>query len=712
MARRAVAVVLGLVWVAMSYPLFPAFFRERFLRSGGLVFLGLLALFAALPPVARWIGRGLLWPRTPVFVAALALAAAGISLGVVVGILQGRVLSLDSSVYLFEARALAHLHFGTPVPSPVLASSARFLFEGQEGVLYGVFPPGFPLFVAPFLWVGVPLLAGPVIAAVLAVGQYLLARAVSRDEWAARCSMLLGLPSYARAIETADLLSHGFVAALSAWAIALAFDLEDRPSRLTPILVGAAAGWVFSARLLDGLVLGVFAAAIVARAALRPGGDRRWMALLVAGALPFVMVLMAEQRAATGSASLPTQSEYFVRSDYPPTCHRLGFGKDVGCSVEHPSERASFGPDGYGLDDALRVGSERATVLGRDLFGFAPLAFLGLITVVASPAGRPLIVAGFWVLFAAGYLLFYYGNAPAYGARHLFPVAPFIYALVARQLSLLPHREKGWFDRWHVLGGALGAVVLIGGVLQGERWRQSLTSMRTNQLSRVDLRAESDRRPGIAVAQDTYGFISTIDPPADRPGHVIALDDRAALVELRRTHPDLPLWRAERRALGDLLAPRPLSPGFSVELETAWPSFQRPEGLGAKRIFPRKVFELEASGDEALGIFRSSLGATLRVPFETRDHGPFTITLVGFAGPEMGRYEVSIDGARVGSWEGFAPTRARIELTSHDPLALAPGRHELLLRCTGKDPASRDYLGAFDQLRGRPPGPPGGEPSP
>jgi hypothetical protein len=389
-----------------------------------------------------------------------------------------------------------------------------------------------------------------------------------------------------------------------------------------------------------------------------------------------------------------------VRSDYPPTCHRLGFGKDVGCSVEHPNERASFGPDGYGLEDALRVGSERATVLGRDLLGFAPLLFLGLSTVVIAPGARALVVAGFWVIFSAGYLLFYYGNAPAYGARHLFPVAPFVYALVARQLARLPHREAGWFDRWHVSGGAFGAILLVGVALQGERWRQSLTSMRANQLSRVDLRAESQQRPGIAVAQDNYGFISTIDPPANLPGHVIALDDHASLVELRHAHPDLPLWRAERRALGEAITPPPLAPGFRVELEAAWPSFQRPQGLGAKRIQPRKVFELEASGDEALGVFRSSLGATLRVPFEISASGSFLVTLVGFAGPEMGRYEATVDGAMIGLWEGYSAERVRRELVSRDPVALDPGRHELSLRCTGKDAASRDYLGAFDLLRG------------
>ena len=67
--------------------------------------------------------------------------------------------------------------------------------------------------------------------------------------------------------------------------------------------------------------------------------------------------------------------EYFARSDWPPTCHRLGFGRDIGCRVEHPGARESFGDDGYSWTDALRVSRERAVGLGSDLFGLGARAF-------------------------------------------------------------------------------------------------------------------------------------------------------------------------------------------------------------------------------------------------------------------------------------------------------------------------------------------------
>jgi hypothetical protein len=60
----------------------------------------------------------------------------------------------------------------------------------------------------------------------------------------------------------------------------------------------------------------------------------------IAATLPFLLLLALQQKAATGSAMVPTQTEYFLRSDWPPTCHRIGFGKDIGCSIEHPDAPA------------------------------------------------------------------------------------------------------------------------------------------------------------------------------------------------------------------------------------------------------------------------------------------------------------------------------------------------------------------------------------
>ena len=213
--------------------------------------------------------------------------------------------------------------------------------------MHGVFPPGYPLFLAPFVRLGVPLAAGPCTAALLAFAQYAIGKALTRDEFASRLAVLVALPSFPRALETADLLSHAFVAVLACAAVGAAFRLGERGSWRPAVTLGIAAGWLFAARLLDGVLVATVCAVLVGGALRRRTVRARHVALALATAAPFVMLVAMQQRAATGSFVVPTQYEYFARSDWPPSCHRIGFGTDVGCAVEHTAERASFGPRGY-----------------------------------------------------------------------------------------------------------------------------------------------------------------------------------------------------------------------------------------------------------------------------------------------------------------------------------------------------------------------------
>ena len=204
----------------------------------------------------------LLAPPRAVFVGGCALAAGGLSWWVVHRTLGDRPLSIDSGVYLLQARALAHGHFGMPEPLPAQAFANRFVLEGPDARLYGVFPPGWPLALVPFVWIGHPMLAGPALAVALVCAQALLGSALGRasgeeggGELATRASLLLSLPSVGRALETADLLSHALVAVLACTALAVVLGQTSRRRRVAGLALGACLGWVLAARLLDGLVL-------------------------------------------------------------------------------------------------------------------------------------------------------------------------------------------------------------------------------------------------------------------------------------------------------------------------------------------------------------------------------------------------------------------------------------------------------------------------
>lgn len=701
---RFISGALLALWMMLFYPAIQAVVTSPYGRGGLLVLLLSVGVTAALPGPARWLQRALLRPSTPVFVGSIALLSAGISGWFVDAMLGHKVLALDCSVYLLQARAMAHGALGIPQTAPGIYQSSRFLFEGPSGLLYGVFPPGYPLFLAPFELLRVPMLSGPLTAAGLVVAQYALARVIDEDEWVARASLLLPLPCYARAIETADLLSHAFLALLSTVGLAAALQCRKSPRVRWGVLIGVCVGWGVCARLLDGLVLAVLLVGVGAWLGWATR-DRRLLAVALAAvvaAAPFGGLVLLQQKAATGHWLRPSQSEFFLRSDHPPTCHRLGFGPDVGCKVEHPPERASFGPDGYTIDDALRVGSERATVLGHDLLGFAPLLLLGLASLWIAPTAEALWLGLWWVGLSLAYLLFYYGNAPIYGARHLFPVAPAAYILVARMLPRLPRREEGRFDQGHLLGGAIFVLLLVSSVTQMERWRRAQWSVKQHQASRPNVHEQAAQvREAIVVSGDHFGVIAGIDPWRDQGIRHVGQDDRAGLVELRRAHPTWKVFAATPSGLTPLDLP-PLHPGLHIELEQSWPSRVWPDGLALKRVETENAIKLDSSGGEALGVHAATTDGTAELTFDVIEPGTFALRLEGISGPYMGQYEIDLDGQRQFTWEGYAPRYEHKRSAPTPPISLTQGPHRLRLRCTGQAPESKGRLALFDVLEGEP----------
>ncbi len=661
-----------------------------------------LAVAVIARPVSTWAGRALVAIPRVTFVAMCALVAAALSMALVRGAVASTPVAIDAAVYLFQARALAHGHFGVALTSPAQSFGAQFLFEGGGGRLYGVFPPGYPLFLVPFVWAGAPMIAGPVAAALLVVAQYQLGRAVARvtvddhaSEMAARVAVLLSFATFARSIETADLLSHAFVAVLATTALALA--IAGPRSRVATIAIGACVGWAFAARLLDGIVLGVVIAGALAVAERRAAP--RLLAIAALGALPFVVLVAASQSAATGSFTTPTQSEYFARSDWPSTCHRLGFGVDVGCHVEHAERVADDGADGYGADDALRVVRERASVFGVDLFGFAPLGLLAFALLVGRPTRADTALAAFALALTVAYGLFYVGNESFYGARHLFPVAPCMWLLASRGVVQIRSRASGWLDAPHVRGAGALALVAAVFVLGRGPWRDREQHLAKFQGHRPDIAAVVKRHAidrGILKTRDVTAFVAAFDPLADDETRIPVVDDRSGVLDLRRAHPRLPVLLAyERDELGRPYETAPPPPGLLFEVERAWPSFQRPHGLEAH------VAELDgASGGRALELLHASPGSYVELPFDVVAAGAYTLRLDARASPSAGDYDVTLDGAPLTTVHGYASTTSARRGDWLPERTLAAGRHALVATCTGKDERSGGFDAALDALVG------------
>ena len=694
---RALGIVAALAWIAL------ALLHGDAWTGSGLVALGAsLTVAVALKPLTSLVSRLLLAPPRAVFVGGCSLVAGGMSWWVVHRTLGDRPLSIDAGAYLLQARALAHGHFGMPEPLPAQAFGERFVLEGPDARLYGVFPPGWPLALVPFLWMGQPMLAGPALAVALVFAQARLGCALgraSRDddggELAMRASLLLSLCSIGRALETADLLSHALVAVLACAALAMAVDASEHRSRAGAAALGVCVGWVLAARLLDGVVL---AAAVAGVVVWRRQGRHAlpWVAL---GSAPFLLLLAFEQHAATGAWLLPTQTAYFQRSDWPPTCHRLGFGPDVGCTVEHPTLVARMGGHGFGPRAALAVVREQAGSLGEELVGYAPLLLVAFVPIVGACSADAVAVAFFLALTLA-YGLFYYGTAMFFGARHLFPVAPFVWLLIARGAMRVPHRERGWLDAAHVRGAAVVTVLAVCVAASRAPWSTRTAGAREFQAGRSDLRRSLSANGidrGILKSRDLTSLASAFDPWADGDDRLFVLEDNSGLVELRRAHPQLPVFLSlADDAIGRLYVSRP-TPGVLIELEREWPSFVRPVGL-ATRETPQEG----ASGGHVLLLSHASPGSRVVLPFDVALPAEYLLRVDGFGGPDQGDYDLLLDGEPLARWRGYA---ADVSTTRTDAArrTLASGRHVLEALCAGRDPASLGYDARLDALVGEVP---------
>lgn len=703
--ERVAGAALLAVWATFSWAALKAEAHDPLLPKALAALAAGLAAGLLIPRAGEMFRRAVLALPGWAFVAVAAAVSGALTAWLWRGVMHGQVISGDACIYILQGRALAHLDLAVPVAPPRLASSVKFLVEGRDGRFHGVFVPGYPLFLAPFVRLGVPWLSGMVVGAALALAQYLLAREVTREEFTARLSLLLVMPTYARAVETSDLLSHAFVGTLSAFAAVLALGLRRAPGWRRAALLGACVGWVFSARMLDGFVLAAVVTATLGGEALARRFSWRLVAVGVLAGLPFVALVAAQQRAGTGDWRTATVLEYANRSDHPRGCLRLGFGREIGCSLEHAAERRSFGPDGYTPDDALRIVSERTGLFGQEnLFGawLAVLAFAGAVAFASTEA---LLAALFAVALTAAYGLFYYGNGIVHGARHVFPAMPFVAALLARAMGEAGRALAGRWSKAQWQGAlALGYFALAAVFVPG-MWREGRRKIKRVQDPRIAIRplmAREGITRGVVLIPDVHSYLEALDPWSDGDERVLVYSDNAGEADLRRYHPTLPVFLVvnERTVLrAGSSAP---GPGLRLEMERAWPSLQRPIGLSAGIIHTLECCLIPTSGQRALRVFAVEPGGRLGVPFDLAHGGRYRFRMNGVVGRDQGRFQLSIDGQALVVWDGYAPRPAPRRGDWSQPVELPAGRHWLMARALTRTPPSTADDAMFDLFEGEP----------
>lgn len=449
-------------------------------------------------------------PRRARWLAAFAALAFALSLAYIRIYLRGGPRIIDATSYLLEARSLAAGSFSFHVPDPTASFRGRFLLASGDGhTLSVLFPPGYPLVLSLGVRLGVPLLVGPALGALLVVSTFFLARALGQASKVALLAGLLSALCGALRYHTADTMSHGLASLLGVTALALA--LRPQP-RFATLGAGLCLGLLVATRPVSGAV-----SCLLVGFALRR--QLRSVPLLLLGMLPGVALLLAQQHALTGSVLGSTQLAYYQAADAPPGCFRYGFGHDVGCRFEHGQYIERFLPDGFGLRHALRNLVVHLSTFAGDATNAAPLALLAGHALVRHRRSPLALLGAAIALQALAYVPFYFdGDYPGGGARFLCEAIPFCQILIARAAIDL---GVGWF----VPVVALGGFALFG--KHGHEQLRDREGGRPLFEPAVVARAGVER--GLLFVDTDHGFNLGYDPRADSP--------RTALV-VARAHGD------------------------------------------------------------------------------------------------------------------------------------------------------------------------------
>lgn len=589
-------------------------------------------------------------PKKP-FLWLAAFVAALLSIVYIAIYLQGGPRIIDATHYFLQGRALSHGSLAWPAPDPSGSFRGRFLLHHDTatgGVMGGIFPPGYPLVLALGFGVGAPMVVGPAIAAGLVIATYRLAHSLAEDaieaslrEPVARAAALLSVACITLRYHTADTMAHG----AAALGITLAFDLalrakrrgDDADGRLLAIGAGLAVGAVVATRPFSALGVGIVSVALLRQ-------TRGLVVRLVLGMVPGVALLWFSQRAVTGSWWASSQRVYYAMSDAPADCFRWGFGKGVGCRLEHADFVESRLSKGYGVAEAAGVTLRRLHLHLRDIANLEPLALL-----VLAPLGKngktnhTRAAIAIVLLQIAAYVPFYFdGNYPGGGARFFADVLPIEHVLVVIAVAWLA-------------GGGIGRPAAAARALPFARASYALLAVAFGSFAvhasfdQLKLRDRDGGKPmfepdelarkyvtfGLMLVDTDHAFALGHDPFARaKDGLVVARfrdDDRDRLLyeqtgkPLAYTYKFDPRATPAERAANALVAwtPPPMGAAYRFEAEAEWPPLFQQNGVVA-------VGQSAACASNGKGLVLQPLEG---------EHATATIALPV---PESGKWQVTL----------------------------------------------------------------------
>jgi 4-amino-4-deoxy-L-arabinose transferase-like glycosyltransferase len=478
------------------------------------------------------------WDGPAVVVAVAAALSAAIAVTLSMTVFSRLSVNGDESVYLLQARALAHGHLFPPVTEPANSFTPWLgVIHGGHYVLkYTPVVPGF--FAVSLLLTGGYAAGLAVLAAGLVGATFLLAKEVTGSRSVAATASVLMAASPVVLLQSALLLPYVLflvLAELALWALIAGCRRGSVP---VLALAGLCSGLAFAARTFDAiLLLGPAALWLAWRTR---GGRVRLVGGFVAGMAAPAGGLLWFDDAATGSP-LRLPFSLFQSGD------TLGFG----VHRLYPGEAGRH----FGIAQGWQGLSRHLELLGGGwAFGGVILVALAVVALVrrrASPASLAVLAGG--LLLTLGYLFFWgiWNAAIVWGAvRYLGPYYLMPLLVPLSILGALGLAEIAAAGRWRAVSAVTLAAVVSGvALVPALRSDLALTADNTRLAGAISAQGRSlvfvDTYPG--YLQHPTPVISNAFPVGGRT--VFALARGADDFHVLRSFPGRSLYRL--RLLGE-----------------------------------------------------------------------------------------------------------------------------------------------------------------
>lgn len=373
---------------------------------------------------------------------------------------------LDGIVYLFHARYFADGVLTLPIPAGVEAFN-HYLMDIRGDRWFSVNLPGWPAALAIGIWLGVPWLINPVLAGISVLLLHRFLRVQTDRGTANLTTFLLAIsPWYLSMSSTMLIHTFAYTMILGAWVLLQRSRTE--PGLVAPLLAGCLMGWLFLARPLEGVYMGVLTGIWT----LSFLTDRRqWRTVIMYGLGCFAVgvLLFFNNRALTGSATLMPIKAY-LDEFWGPGRNDMGFGPHIGA----PDWGNVDVFDGHSPIEALINFHQNFYELNMDLLGWGGASVLFALVFVLwgrwtrFTAAMAVIVALTFFIYA----LYWYAGGFYAGPRYWFlAIVPMLIfsALGLRRFAEMLH---GIYPEAHVAERVAAMVILLGAssVLVYESW--------------------------------------------------------------------------------------------------------------------------------------------------------------------------------------------------------------------------------------------------